>query len=66
MNRKSALLRALRGPVMLITAGTLFALDQMTGIRFTSTWPVLIIMFGTMKLGESMAARTPDIPAGER
>ncbi len=66
MNRKSSLLRALRGPIMLITAGTLFALDLMTGIRFTSTWPVLIIMFGAMKLGESMAARTPDIQTGDR
>lgn len=57
MNSSSALIRAMRGPVMLITVGTLFAFDQMTQLDFGSTWPVIIIIFGGMKLAESMAAK---------
>jgi len=57
-----SLIRALRGPVLLITMGILFAYDQLADIRFVSSWPVLIIVFGVMKLGESMAARSQSQP----
>lgn len=57
-----SLIRALRGPVLLITMGILFAFDQMADIRFASSWPVLIIVFGIMKLGESMAVRSQSHP----
>jgi hypothetical protein len=42
--------RALRGPVVLITVGVLFALNNFTHYRFSETWPVLLIVFGLMSL----------------
>jgi len=41
---------AIRGPVTLITIGTLFALDHLTPYGFERTWPVLLIVFGAMSL----------------
>lgn len=61
-NSLSSLARALRGPVLLITVGLLFAFDQMLNWSFSSTWPVLIIVLGAMKLLESIAPKTPTIP----
>ena len=48
----SNLVRAIRGPVMLITVGVLFALDHGGAFGFDRTWPLLIIIFGVMKLLE--------------
>lgn len=56
-------LQAIRGPIMLITTGTLVALDYFQGISFLRrTWPVLLIVFGVMKLLEK-AGTPPDHPA---
>ncbi|MEJ5368888.1 MAG: DUF5668 domain-containing protein [Bryobacteraceae bacterium] len=56
MNRSAELIRAIRGPVMLITLGALLAADRFSGVAFTKTWPVLLIVFGLMKLLERTAA----------
>ncbi len=48
------LISAIRGPVILITLGTLIAIDHAGGMRFSRTWPILIIMFGILKLAEYM------------
>ncbi len=48
------LVSAIRGPVILITLGTLIAIDHAGGMRFSRTWPILIIMFGILKLAEYM------------
>lgn len=48
------LIAAVRGPVILITLGTLIAIDHAGGLRFSRTWPILIIMFGVLKLAEYM------------
>ena len=53
------LIQAIRGPIMLITLGSLFALSQMTRWGFEQTWPLLIIIFGVLKLAERMAIRDP-------
>lgn len=58
-NSLSALVRALRGPIMMATLGGLFAIDQGGGYSFSSTWPVLIIVFGVMKLAEAGLPKTP-------
>ena len=51
MNEYSAhLVRAVRGPILLITIGTLFAFDRFTEFRFSQTWPVLLIVFGVLSL----------------
>ena len=42
--------RAIRGPVTLITVGVLFALNNFTPYRFNQTWPVILIVFGLLSL----------------
>jgi cell wall-active antibiotic response 4TMS protein YvqF len=63
MNGRAALfLQAIRGPILLITLGTLFAIHQAGILRFSRTWPLIIIMVGVMKLLERMAM--PQAPPG--
>jgi hypothetical protein len=57
----SQLIAALRGPIVLITLGILLAIDHSGGMRIVRTWPILIIVFGLLKLGEFAAN---DQPAG--
>jgi hypothetical protein len=45
-----SLVRAIRGPVTLITVGVLFALNNFTAYGFERTWPVLLIVFGLLSL----------------
>ena len=60
MNDRSALLiRAIRGPVILITVGALFAVDKATNIRFSQTWPVLLIVLGLLSLGGRASRNIP-------
>jgi hypothetical protein len=49
-------MRAIRGPVLLITLGLLFTADYFCGYPFHRTWPVLLIVFGILKLLERMGA----------
>ncbi len=53
------LICAIRGPITLITVGTLFALDHFTRYSFNRTWPVLLIVFGLLSLWGRASARTP-------
>ena len=41
---------AIRGPVIMITVGTLFAIDHFTPYGFNRTWPVLLIVIGALSL----------------
>lgn len=51
MNEQSAsLVRAVKGPIILITIGVLFAFDRFTEFRFSQTWPVLLIVVGLLQL----------------
>ena len=50
MNGNPSMVRAIRGPVTLITLGVLFALNNFTPYRFSETWPVLLIVFGALSL----------------
>jgi hypothetical protein len=55
-----SVLRAIRGPVTLITLGALFALNNLTAYRFSETWPVLLIVFGLLSLlGRNYGAPPP-------
>jgi hypothetical protein len=58
MSPLAALMRALRGPLLLIALGVLMILHRSHGVPFTKTWPVLLIMFGLMKLFERLAQRS--------
>lgn len=54
---KTQLLTAVRGPVMLMTLGALFLIDYFGPYRFYKTCPVLLIVFGVLKLAERLAAQ---------
>lgn len=51
----ASLVPAIRGPILLIAIGILFALDYSAGIRFWKTWPVLLIVIGVLHLMERRA-----------
>lgn len=49
--------RGLLGPVILISLGVLFLLDQFWyRVDFSDLWPILLIVIGVMKLIESTAS----------
>ena len=57
MITSNELVRAVRGPIILITIGTLFALDHFTRWGFHQTWPVILIVIGLLHLASSMASQ---------
>ena len=57
------LVASIRGPIMLIALGTLFAVDHLGAYEFCQTWPVLIILFGVLKLIERTFGSRPAGPA---
>ena len=59
MTPLAALIRALRGPLMLMTLGILLAVHRFGDAEFYKTWPVLLILLGLMKLLERVANRNP-------
>ncbi|MGJ5813950.1 LiaI-LiaF-like domain-containing protein [Paludibaculum fermentans] len=63
MNTSYMLVRAVRGPILLIALGSLMALHKFQDISFTKTWPVLLILLGLMKLFERMALSASATPA---
>jgi hypothetical protein len=59
---KRGILCAIRGPIMLITVGVLFAINNFTPYGFQ--WPVLLIVFGLLTLmGRSARPAAPQPPA---
>jgi hypothetical protein len=63
ISRRLAIARASRGPVILITIGTLFAIHQAGGFPFERTWPFLIIVLGLMKLIERIFTQQMPVSA---
>jgi len=47
---KQNLVSAIQGPVLMITVGTLFALDRYSIFPFHQTWPVILIVLGLLNL----------------
>jgi len=67
MNGNSpTLIRAIRGPIIMITIGVLFALDHMTQFTIGRTWPAILIVLGLLSLGERFAAPKPTEVASRR
>jgi hypothetical protein len=62
-NRGFLIAHAVRGPILLITVGVLFAMHQAGFLPFQRTWPLLIIVLGIMKLVERSVA-PPRLPVG--
>ena len=64
-DHNGSVIRAIRGPVILITIGGLFALNNFTRYHFDQTWPVILIVFGLMSLlrrGVETSAPPPPPP----
>jgi hypothetical protein len=66
-NNSYQVIRAIRGPITLITLGALFALQNFTRFGFDQTWPVLLIVFGVLSLlqrgaAPSRATQMPPMP----
>jgi hypothetical protein len=61
-DRNRSGMRGLRGPVMVITVGVLFALNNFTPYRFEDTWPVLIIVAGLVSILGRTVAPAPMVP----
>jgi hypothetical protein len=57
-----SLVRAVRGPLMLIAVGTLFALDHFTRYKIWQTWPTLLILLGLLILLERALGRGAGLP----
>lgn len=62
-SRSAMFLQAIRGPVLLITIGVLFAMQEAGIVSFSRTWPLILIVIGLMKLLERMAGpgRNPGV-----
>jgi hypothetical protein len=56
-SRLALFVQAIRGPILLITLGVLFAIHQAGVLSFARTWPLLLIVIGLMKLIERMVMR---------
>ena len=70
-NNSYQIIRAIRGPITLITVGVLFALQNFTRFGFDQTWPVLLIVFGLLSLMQRGAApprgtQMPPVPPPPR
>jgi cell wall-active antibiotic response 4TMS protein YvqF len=70
-NNSYQIIRAIRGPITLITLGALFALQNFTRFGFDQTWPVLLIVFGLLSLMQRGAAppratQMPPVPPAPR
>lgn len=68
MNNRAALFaHAIRGPILLITVGVLFALSQQGILSIHQSWPLILIAVGVMKLIERIYAPQDQPPsAGPR
>jgi uncharacterized membrane protein len=63
MNSRRALFaQAIRGPILLITIGVLFAMHEAGVLHFSRTWPLIIIVIGVLKLIERMAMPQSSVP----
>jgi hypothetical protein len=63
-NRVALFAQAIRGPILLITVGVLFAIQQAGLLPFSRTWPLVIIVVGVVKLIEraNIQAQAPGAP----
>jgi len=64
VNTSYMLMRAVRGPILLMALGILMSLHRFQDISFSKTWPVLLILLGLMKLFERMALRSGEAAGG--
>ncbi|HNY39671.1 MAG TPA: DUF5668 domain-containing protein [Bryobacteraceae bacterium] len=56
----AALMRAIRGPVMLMALGILLTFHRFSDVSIGKTWPVLLIIYGLMKLFQRTAGQVAE------
>ena len=61
-DRSQFLIQSIRGPVILITVGVLFAIDKFTNYGFGQTFPVLLIVIGILQLVGGRRRRADYVP----
>lgn len=64
-NCQRCTIRGLRGPVIVVTVGVLFLLQEMRGgyFDFSNTYPIIIIVIGLMSLACALAPSEGHISA---
>lgn len=57
-NCQSCTIRGLRGPIIVVTVGILFLLQEMRGgyFDFSNTYPIIIIVIGLLSLASAFAS----------
>jgi hypothetical protein len=55
---RTSFVGAIRGPIVLIVLGVLFAVDYSLGISVGKTWPILLITVGLLHLLDRAVNRT--------
>lgn len=63
-SRLALFVQAIRGPILLITIGALFAIHQAGVLAFSRTWPLILIVIGLLKLLERLVMRPVSPPGG--
>lgn len=71
-NCQRCTIRGLRGPIIIVTVGILFLLQEMRGgfFDFSNTYPVIIIVIGLLSLAcavvptEGHVSSVPPVPPG--
>ena len=61
-NRRALFVQAIRGPILLITLGVLFAIQQAGILAFSRTWPLILIVIGVTKLIERAVTPQTFVP----
>lgn len=61
MRDLGAFLKSLRGPLMMICLGILLLLQQQNVLPFSRTWPILVILLGSLILIERAVSK-PQVP----
>jgi hypothetical protein len=49
-SQSHGIIDAIRGPIMLVALGVLMAADQSDRFGIDRTWPLLMVLFGLLKL----------------
>lgn len=66
-NGRQLYLRAIRGPILLMTVGILFAIQQAEVSPIVRTWPLILIVAGLLILAERLSGAPPQgAPAGSQ
>ena len=61
-SRLALFVQAIRGPILLMTVGILFAIQQAGLLHISRTWPLILIVVGLTKLVERAVSPQRFVP----